>query len=191
MPVYSECSWDFVDGTGSEMASLSRGKSDWVIQGQIARTIAQAQIEVEYVILCDSSWRTKTAKVVVSNGKENRKLDLCNNNGFWFQDGERCPALDGCVDVDLEWSPSTNTLPLRRLNIPVGGESGFVTAAWIRFPELRTQPLLQNYRRMAEDTYLYRSHGGTFEAEISVDRHLLVVSYEGLWERVTSRPAHV
>jgi hypothetical protein len=183
MAVNIECSWYLLDGTGSEKAVLSRAKTDWVIQGEIVRLMGGTRLEAEYVVVCDINWTTKMARVVVSDGRENRKTDLRRKDGFWFKDGERYPAIDGCLDVDLEWSPSTNTLPIRRLNIPIGAESGLVKAAWIRFPELIVQPLSQTYLRVADDTYLYRSQAGRFEARITVDGQRLVVDYEGFWKR--------
>ena len=183
MAVYKACSWRLASGAGSETATLSREASGWVFHGHITRTVAEARIEAEYVVICDPRWNTLTAKVVVSDGRRNWTLDLANENGFWFKNGKRYPAVDGCTDVDLEWSPATNTLPIRRINIPVGGESGLVTAAWIRFPELAVQVLPQTYRRIAEDSYMYRSHGDAFQALITVDQDHLVIDYEGLWNR--------
>ena len=42
-------------------------------------------------------------------------------------------AVDGCRDIDLNFSPSTNVLPIRRLSLDVGDQAA-VRAAWLRFP---------------------------------------------------------
>lgn len=34
--------------------------------------------------------------------------------------GVDCPAVAGCTDIDLGFSPSTNLLPIRRLSLEVG-----------------------------------------------------------------------
>jgi len=94
--------------------------------------------------------------------------------------------IKGTVDIDLGWSPSTNTLPIRRLNLEVGQASGEVIAAWVRFPELALQPLPQEYTRLAERQYRYSSRGGAFVANLVVDDHDLVLDYEGFWQRVRS-----
>jgi hypothetical protein len=93
------------------------------------------------------------------------------------------PELAEFVDVDLEISPSTNTLPIRRLNLAIG-ESRELTAAWVRFPELTVEPLAQRYTRLAERRYRYESVVSGFTAELEVDDLGLVVTYEGLWQRV-------
>ena len=45
---------------------------------------------------------------------------MTDGAGHWSRDGELLPAVENCLDVDLEWSPSTNTLPIRRLTIALG-----------------------------------------------------------------------
>ena len=69
-----------------------------------------------------------------------------------------CPAVAGCVDLDLNFSPSTNLLPIRRLNLSVGQEAA-VRAAWLRFPSFILEPLEQLYRRVDATTYRYESAG--------------------------------
>jgi len=93
------------------------------------------------------------------------------------------PAVAGCLDVDLAFTPATNLLPLRRLGLAIG-ESREMTAAWVRFPDLSIEPLAQRYTRLDERRVRYESRGGAFTAELEVDELGLVVSYPPLWERV-------
>lgn len=95
------------------------------------------------------------------------------------------PAVAGCLDVDLAFTPATNLLPLRRLGLAVG-ESREMTAAWVCFPDLSVEPLAQRYTRLDEHRVRYESLGGTFTAELEVDELGLVVSYPPLWERVAA-----
>ena len=67
-------------------------------------------------------------------------------------------ALHGLVDVDLGFSPVTNTLPIRRLD-PAIGEAVVVTAAWV-VSRATIEPLPQRYIRLAERRYRYESGGG-------------------------------
>jgi hypothetical protein len=99
--------------------------------------------------------------------------------GSWSVDGAVVKALKGCTDVDLGCSPSTNTLPIRRLRLAVGG-SHRIQAAWVRFPELTIVKAAQTYTRLDEFTYRYAS--GTFEAELTVDDDGLVTTYAE-WQR--------
>jgi hypothetical protein len=91
--------------------------------------------------------------------------------------------LAGALDVDLGFTPATNTLPIRRLALAVGAGAA-VRSAWLRFPELRLEPLEQTYTREAEHVFLYRAlvDGEPFSARLDTDAFGRVVRYEGLWE---------
>ena len=108
-------------------------------------------------------------------------------DGLWFADGLSIETITGCTDIDLEWSPSTNTLPIRRLPLAVGERSGPIVAAWVRFPSIELQPLSQEYQRTAGNRYRYVSNQGAFVAELAVDEEGLVTEYEGLWRRETAK----
>lgn len=133
-----------------------------------------------YVINCDAEWRTLNAEVLGFVGGRNVSCDIRAKNGFWILNEEHVPGVDGCVDVDLNFSPSTNLLPIRRLNLKVGEEAS-VQAAWLRFPSFTLEPLEQTYTRTGERTYRYRS--ASFTAEIAVNEDGLVIEY-GPWKAV-------
>jgi len=98
----------------------------------------------------------------------------------------RNKTIVGAIDIDLGWSPSTNTLPIKRLKLEIGQTSGEFIAAWVHFPELTLQPLPQEYVRLTDRQYRYSSRSGAFVANLSVDDDDLVLDYEGFWERVRS-----
>lgn len=118
-----------------------------------------------YRVVCDSSWRTQSAHV--TGFIADRSIDLTVD-----------PRSLGCIDVDLNFSPSTNTLPVRRLGLAIG-ESASLTVAWLRFPEMTLEPLAQTYTRLGARTWQYASDG--FTARMEVDEEGLVTEYEGLW----------
>ena len=49
--------------------------------------------------------------------------------------------MTGCVDLDLNFIPSTTLLPVRRLGLAIG-QSAEVQAAWLRFPGFTLVPIL-------------------------------------------------
>jgi hypothetical protein len=99
----------------------------------------------------------------------------------WRLNGAETAAVEGCIDVDLNFSPSTNLLPIRRLDLAVG-QSAEVRAAWLRFPSFNLEPLQQSYRRIDETAYRYESAGGTFVRDLQVAESGLVLQYPGFWE---------
>jgi hypothetical protein len=141
--------------------------------------------EVRYEIVCDAQFRTRSVQITLRDFRGERRVEIATENGRWYANGGELPSVEGAIDIDLGWSPSTNTLPIRRLGLGVGESSGEFTAAWVRFPELTLEPLPQEYRRLSEREYLYLSRGGAFQAKLLVDDHGLAVEYEGFWQRVT------
>jgi len=137
-------------------------------------------IRVEYRVLADRAGLTTAAHVRDLRGFETRTMTLERSaKGSWIVDGTTVRALSGCTDIDLGCSPSTNTLPIRRLRLAVGA-SQVIKAAWVRFPELTVIKASQTYSRLDEFTYRYSS--GTFEADLTVDDDGVVASY-AVWQR--------
>ena len=64
------------------------------------------------------------------------------------------PFLTGLFDVDLEISPATNALPIRRLVLQVG-EAWKVESVWVRFPSLKLERLRKRYSRISNKSYKY------------------------------------
>lgn len=137
-------------------------------------------VRIEYRVLADGAGVTTAAHVRDLRGFEQRTLTIERDpKGNWTVDGTVVKALKGCTDVDLGCSPSTNTLPVRRLGLGVGA-SRKIQAAWIQFPELTVIKAAQTYTRIDEFTYRYAT--ATFEAELTVDDDGLVAAYAG-WRR--------
>lgn len=137
-------------------------------------------VRIEYRVLADGTGVTTAAHIRDLRGFEQRAMALGRDaKGNWSIDGIVDKALKGCTDVDLGCSPSTNTLPIRRLRLAVGA-SQTIRAAWVRFPDLTVVKAAQTYTRLDEFTYRYAS--GDFEAELTVDDDGLVTAYAD-WRR--------
>ncbi len=137
-------------------------------------------VRIEYRVLADGAGVTTAVHVRDLRGFELRTVTLERDpKGNWSVDGNVVKPLKGCTDADLGCSPSTNTLPIRRLRLAIGGKQT-IKAAWLRFPELAVVKVPQTYTRLDEFTYHYAS--GTFEADLTVDDDGLVTSYAD-WQR--------
>jgi hypothetical protein len=138
---------------------------------------------LDYVIDCDAQWLTRSA--VVTGWVGDRTIDVTvtrTASGQWRLNGKVCEDVAGCIDIDLNFSPSTNLLPIRRLDLEVGALAS-VRAAWLRFPGFALEPLDQTYTRLEEGRYRYESGGGRFVAEVTVDDAGLVIDYGKIWSR--------
>jgi hypothetical protein len=137
-------------------------------------------IRIEYRVFADAAGLTTAAHVRDLRGFETRTITLERDpKGNWTVDGAPARGLKGCTDVDLGCSPSTNTLPIRRLRLAIG-KAQTIQAAWVRFPELVAVKSAQTYTRLDEFTYRYTS--ATYEAELTVDDAGLVAAYAE-WRR--------
>ena len=90
------------------------------------------------------------------------------------------PEVAGCIDVDLNFSPSTNLIPIRRLNLKLR-EKAELTAAWLKFPSFTLEPLPQSYERLEEQIYRYESGNGSFVTDLRVNPVGFVLDYPGIW----------
>jgi hypothetical protein len=194
--------WQRIDSPGSEWCTLEREPGDWRLRGIVLTEVATAPVLVHYAVALAADWSTRAVEIAMRAGNAIKPQELrliVSPEQRWQI--EREPTLDpsipqddlkalhGLTDVDLGFSPLTNTLPIRRLD-PAVGESVAVTAAWVRFPELTIEPLPQTYTRLAERRYRYESARGAFVAEIEVDDLGLVTAYEGGWRRIAASPDH-
>ena len=148
--------------------------------GTVLGSEGSVPIRVEYRVLVDGTGLTTAVHVRDLRGFDQRTLTVeRSTKGAWSIDGAAAKALKGCTDIDLGCSPSTNTLPIRRLRLAIGSSST-IQAAWVRFPELKVVKAAQTYTRLDESTYRYAS--GDFSAELTVDDDGLVAAYAD-WQR--------
>ncbi|MGC2744901.1 MAG: putative glycolipid-binding domain-containing protein [Candidatus Angelobacter sp.] len=178
--------WQWLQSPGLERFEFSRIGDEWLFRGTILTLVGNAATETEYEIVCDPYFRTRRANVSVLDAAGERNLQIASESGHWFENGRENHTVDGAIDIDLGWSPSTNTLPIKRLKLEIGQSSGEFIAAWVRLPELTLQPLLQEYLRLGDRQYRYSSRRGAFAANLIVDDNDLVVDYEGFWLRAKS-----
>jgi hypothetical protein len=188
-PVKEERSawWRRKDLSGLESARLQRTDSGWLLSGTSAFEDTGSLCLLNYQVRCDEDWCTRL--VLVEGWAKQHSVHhqiVVKPNGRWIDNGTELPQLDSCTDIDLNFSPSTNTLPIRRLRLAVG-ESTRVRAAWLRFPDFTLHVAEQSYTRIATNRYEYRN--GKFRSEISVDSMGLVRDYPPAWESLTGGAA--
>lgn len=182
--------WRRLDVPGREQARVERTAAGWRLTGELDVEEAGVAAQLRYAIDCDPQWGTRSALIAGEvNGDPIRFALAADGAGLWTRDGTPLPALAGALDVDLGFTPATNTLPIRRLGLAVG-ESAPVRSAWLRFPELRLEPLEQTYTREAEQSFRYRARvdGEPFTARLETDAFGRVLRYEGLWEAELAEP---
>jgi uncharacterized protein len=173
--------WRGIYFGGHEATRLYQLDTEWCLEGTAVFSSENRTCLLSYMVLCDLSWRTVKGTVSGWLGNDNVNVDISVDvRHRWTLNGVEKPAVNGCVDLDLNFSPSTNLLPIRRLNLAVGQQAE-VSAAWLRFPSFELEPLSQVYTRLDEVTYRYSSSGGKFVCDLTVNDAGFVTDYPGLW----------
>lgn len=173
--------WRRLDQPGHESARLISQDLRWLLSGAAVFAHNRQSCRLDYVIACNAQWQTLSCQVSGWIGDDLVDIHITADAACrWRLNGAECVEVAGCSDIDLGFSPSTNLLPIRRLDLAVGQEAK-VTAAWLGFPCLTLQPLDQLYRRINSATYRYESAGGSFVAELQVNETGFVTHYPSLW----------
>lgn len=167
-------SWHGIDTASEELLELEIG-ADGV---RATSTVDAEGVVHRYEALLGGDWVFHSL-VATADGREVRLARSAS--GVWTVDGTPRPDLAAAVDIDLSFSPFTNTLPIRRL--PWNGDPShdIVTAYLTR--ELEVLPDPQRYTRLSEHHYLYESRDSDFRREITVDADGLVIDHPGLFRR--------
>lgn len=178
--------WKRHDIAGHEACRVLQVDLGWQVAGAAVMAYDGQACRLDYLIECDSHWLTRSAVVTGWVGDQTITTTVTRDGtGQWQLNGRAVEDVEECTDIDLNFSPSTNLLPIRRLNLEVGATAA-VRAAWLRFPSFALEPLEQSYTRLDQQLYRYESAGGRFVADVSVDEAGLVIDYGNIWSREAS-----
>ncbi|WP_220347786.1 putative glycolipid-binding domain-containing protein [Alkalilimnicola ehrlichii] len=137
---------------------------------------------VSYAVECDEEWRTRIGEVRGWVGAYGLNLHLCRvSNGPWILNDQVVDGLDGCVDLDLGFTPATNLFQLRRMALQVG-QAAEISVAWLDVPDGGLEVLRQRYERRSAEEYDYQAPQFEYAAHLRVSPAGFVVKYPGLWE---------
>lgn len=172
--------WRRLDQPGHEATRLVAVGNTWRFHGT-AIFVDEQPCCLHYVIGCGANWHTRSVSLAGWLGEAEIHVAIAvDAQQRWWLNGVEQPQVAGCLDIDLSFSPVTNLLPIRRLQLAVG-QSAPVTAAWLRFPSFTLEPLDQSYQRQAEGVYGYESGGGAFRRELQVNENGFVTHYPEYW----------
>ena len=160
--------------SGFEVAYFRDVGDGWTVEGTTAAVEDARTWVVTYAIRLDAAWVTRSARIWGRTTSGSRETFLeADGAGHWLINGGQAPDLDGCLDVDLESSAMTNTLPIHRLGLAAGGQAD-APAAYVRALDLGVDRLEQTYRRIddegAHQRYDYAAPAFGFTSRLVVRR---------------------
>lgn len=188
LPLPPTAAWQHLGGrVGFEVGYLEHSDGGYRLHGCTTAVDQGQSWIVAYDISCDGHWRTRRVRVTGTSATGTTSLLLeSDGRGTWSADGTPEPGLSGCVDVDLESSALTNTLPLHRLSL-TPGETRHAPAAYVRAPALTVRRLDQTYRRDTGDgprqRYHYTAPDFDYAAQLVFDEAGLIIDYPGIARR--------
>lgn len=174
--------WRRLDTPGHDACRLTRTGDSWQIDGAAVFRDETGPARLSYNVTCDRAWRSQRGTVVGWIGS--RRVDVAITRGAegdWTVDGRPVPGLSGCVDLDLGFTPATNLLQLRRLNLSVG-LAAEVPVAWLDVTTGALDLLVQTYERRSATVYYYQAIRFGYAAALEVNPPGFVVQYPGLWQ---------
>ena len=160
------------------------------MQGCTAAVEAGQAWVVSYEVVVDDTWQTRSARVWArSRSREHEVRVQADGLGRWLIDDATAEHLDGCIDIDLESSACTNTLPVHRLALGVG-DAGESPAVYLRALDLNVERLDQRYLRVPADDdttrrrFRYTAPRFDYDDYLVYDAYGLVVHYPGIATRI-------
>ena len=183
-----EVIWQAEGGIGEEHLALSDRNGVIVADGFVIAKPGETPMRVRYQVVCDADWVTRGIAVTteVAHGSPTVIELRCDGKGHWTNsDGSPLHQLDGCIDVDINITPFTNTLPIRRLALE-RNVTETIHVVYINVETLNIEPRHQQYTRLSDDTVRYEGVPSGFRADLSIDADGLVRNYPGLWTRTWS-----
>jgi len=174
--------WEGLEDGLEHVDSRPEG-SGIVAAGVIVGTEESACYGLTYRLLIDEAWCVRDVCLQATAGPS---LHLeGDGQGNWRADGEPRPDLRGCIDIDIQATPLTNTLPIRRLALDKG-QGATIRVAYIRVPSLAVAPEQQRYTAVEPGSlYRFESLESGFKADLPVDEDGFVLNYPRLFRRLS------
>jgi len=175
--------WERLDAPGWESVCLQQVAAGWEIDGRYVGRHEGAAVAAEYRLILDPHWVTVRLEAAWGLGPARTWLTLDRIGTRWRANGTPRPDLDGCIDVDIRWTPLTNTLPIRRLGLQPG-DAREIEVAWVGEGDLAVGKNAQRYTRTGARTWRFEALENGFAADLEVDDLGLVVDYPALFRRL-------
>jgi uncharacterized protein len=173
-------SWDGPDA-GLEHLEIRLDGDHVLAEGVVIGSLDGERFGLDYRLVLDRAWRVREAGLRTTAG---RVLQLTGDGtGLWTVNGHVDESLRGCIDLDIQATPFTNTLPVRRLTWSPG-RAATIEVAYIDVPSLKVEPSPQRYTALVPGSrYRFEALDTGFTADLSVDAEGLVLDYPGLFRR--------
>ncbi len=168
--------WETWDGESAETLTLSWDNEGWTASGVVDGP------DVHYVVRLSPLWQVRQFLLFRDLDEPDLWLGT-DGSGRWGEvNGAHRVDLDGGIDIGLDVTPFTATIPIRRLGLAVGAEAPTV-AVEVNVETLGAVLAPLVVRRVADHRYEFERSG--YSIEIETDRFGLALDIDGSFRRLT------
>jgi hypothetical protein len=171
--------WTTWGGDHAETLTLNWDNEAWTAMGRVGRE------RVEYVLRLAPTWHVRQFLLFRDLDEPDLWLAIDARHRWGEINGSYRTEFDGCTDIDLDCTPFTATVPIRRLGLAVGSTADLdvisvdvETLAAVRVPVRYERVAARKFRRTALDDGSVR--------EFAVDDYGLVIEEAGRFRRAAA-----
>ncbi len=182
--------WQRLDEPGLEHFFVEETSDGVALDGSLVASLDGEPLRLRYTVRCNTGFEVQSVDLTCDADAVRRLVLHRDALGRWTGENDsELPECAGCADIDIAATPSTNTLPVRRLRL-AQGESAEVRVVYISVPSLAVSVDRQCYTLLRqhgeESVYRFESLDAApgFVAEVTVGADGFVVDYEGLFKRL-------
>jgi uncharacterized protein len=173
--------WRRLDQPGHDAALLTPTDDGWLLRGTTVFGHPPAPSCINYSVLVDSSWRTRSGTVQGFHGARSFAHSITHTVDGWHLDGTLVKGLEHLHDLDYGFTPATNMLQLRRVNI-ASGEDLSIPVAWFDEDATTLTELPQRYRCLNPTTLEYNAPTVGYRGQLTLaSPRGFVKDYPRLW----------
>jgi len=159
--------WRTWDHEHLETLTLRWENEGWTATGEVGREA------ITYVIRLSATWQARQFLLFRDLDEPDLWLGADGTGRWGVMNGAHRHDLAGCTDIDLPVTPFTNSIPIRRLALDVGGDAE-VTAATIDVGTLGVVIIPHRYERLSARRFRRTNLDSGDATEFDVDTYGLV-----------------
>lgn len=185
--------WQSPDGRSLESARVLLGAGGLRALGRSVRVPAGGSaFTASYRLVVGENGALQRVSVTSASEARERSITLNRTeDGYWLLDtgsGGSRAEFGGAVDVDLEFSPLFNALPIRRLGLHRDPGTHRLPVVFVAVPTLEVSLVYQRYRGAGAlaggGQAVVEFNQDDYTERITVDGDGMVVDYPGLAGRI-------
>jgi hypothetical protein len=172
--------WRRLDVPGHDAARVTKVATGYQLAGQSVFVDSHGPTALRYELDLTPTWSTRQGHITGFIGGRAVDTLVVRTPHGWMLGANEFGMAD-VVDLDLGFTPATNMVQLTRVGLSVGGGAHF-DVAWLDAGGETLVRLPQEYRRISQLDYDYRSPASGYHATITLASSGFAAMYPGLWE---------